>query len=282
MILQMSDFNNSKFGRFGNQLFKYFFLKIAAQELGCELRHPDWLGRLVFDTPMTPAVELQPDAEMVIQPPLDHTMEIEDALQFIRDKKASGTRALEVKGYFQFHSSMFEKYRALFFKTFQISSSITAQLDLALNQFNVDQRNVICVHIRRGDYLKYGDHHFFWSPSVEEILTSIKSMPQTNWPGAMVYVCSDDLAHCKEVFDRSGVPYFTHENLFVDTDPTHQLTIDFAMLCTAGANVISNSSFSFFASMVNQNAKSFFRPSAQDHSLVPFKPWNSPVLLSKD
>ena len=49
MIVQMSDLNDERFGRFGNQLFKFFFLKIIQHEIDCEIRYPNWLGNLAFN-----------------------------------------------------------------------------------------------------------------------------------------------------------------------------------------------------------------------------------------
>ena len=51
MIIQMSTLGEN--GRFGNQIFQYFFLKLVEIELGYEIRTNPWLGNLIFSLPNT-------------------------------------------------------------------------------------------------------------------------------------------------------------------------------------------------------------------------------------
>jgi len=49
----------------------------------------------------------------------------------------------------------------------------------------------------------------------------------------------------------------------------------------SNALIISNSSLSFAAAMLNKNANIFLRPHSQNDRFIPFDPWNSHVLLPK-
>jgi hypothetical protein len=52
MIIQMSTLGTN--GRFANQIFQYFFLKLVEKELNYEIRYPMWLGASVFNIPPSP------------------------------------------------------------------------------------------------------------------------------------------------------------------------------------------------------------------------------------
>ena len=54
---------------------------------------------------------------------------------------------------------------------------------------------------------------------------------------------------------------------------------DFHALCQADLMAISNSTFSFVASLLNRNARGFFRPDRSVQGLVPYDPWSAPVLI---
>ena len=55
--------------------------------------------------------------------------------------------------------------------------------------------------------------------------------------------------------------------------------LDHHVLSRADHLAISNSTFSFTAAMLNENAISCMRPDRAPQALVPFDPWNSDVLL---
>ena len=54
---------------------------------------------------------------------------------------------------------------------------------------------------------------------------------------------------------------------------------DFYILTQLDVVAISNSSFSFVPSMLNERAKFFCRPSLLNNKIIPFDPWDSYVLL---
>ena len=47
-------------------------------------------------------------------------------------------------------------------------------------------------------------------------------------------------------------------------------------------NIISNSSLSFFGSLINNESNIFLRPLPDVNLLAPFSPWNSAILLKKN
>jgi hypothetical protein len=58
--------------------------------------------------------------------------------------------------------------------------------------------------------------------------------------------------------------------------------LDFMIMTLADAVATSNSSFSFFATMLNRKTNQFYRPDFDQLSLVLFDPWNANPLLIKE
>jgi hypothetical protein len=70
-VLSMSSLG--KFGRFGNQLFQYAFLRICAQKNGVKVECPAWIGQTLFghqDAPisklLSPVVETKESQETLL------------------------------------------------------------------------------------------------------------------------------------------------------------------------------------------------------------------------
>ena len=57
---------------------------------------------------------------------------------------------------------------------------------------------------------------------------------------------------------------------------------DFAALTLCDKVAVSNSSFSFAATMLNQRADEFMRPDLAVKKLIPYDPWSSPPLLRSE
>ena len=55
--------------------------------------------------------------------------------------------------------------------------------------------------------------------------------------------------------------------------------LDFYVMTQADKVLTANSSFSFVAAMLNENATAFLRPCAEKDCLVPFDPWDAEALL---
>ena len=81
---------------------------------------------------------------------------------------------------------------------------------------------------------------------------------------------------------KIDIKHITSDDLFTYEDDSTRLLIDFFMMTKSNINVIANSSLSYFASMKNTNSKIFLRPHPDNTYLIPYDPWNSNVLLTKD
>jgi hypothetical protein len=292
MIVQMSGLGQDHGGRFGNQIFSYFFLKVVEAELGCETRHPSWLGKTMFSLPSSQPL-LPHDAAITFEgqgdPPrlvLEHQVNRNSGpapeLAAIKLHIERGTSVLDVSGSFQYHTASYAPYRALFRQHLRLNQMLTDQLDQSLISLGLLERPIICIHIRRGDYLNFANKHpLFWGVSEDAIARALMDLTQTSFKHSLVYLCSDDLPHCMQTFDTMQIPYITSANVFNNLDKQGALMVDFMMMARAKVLMIANSSLSFAAATINDQARVFLRPSPKEDCMIPFDPWNSHVLLPK-
>lgn len=254
MIIQISDLNDEKFGRFGNQLFKFFFLKILEKEIDCEIRYPGWLGNLVFN--LENSASILSNCELLIIDP-SRNLSLKDTLRIVRGKIADGLTAIDLKGFFQFHTSEYENYKELFHETFKINPLLLEQIDSALLRINPNNDEIMSIHIRRGDYTNYQNNPLFWTISTDAIFKSLENLESSSFRNPKIYICSDDLAYCKHMFEEKNIAFFCADDLFAGENDTNKLVIDFILMTKSNVSIISNSSLSFFASMQNKNGSIF-------------------------
>jgi hypothetical protein len=279
MIIQMSDLNDERFGRFGNQLFKFFFLKIIHKEIDCEIRYPNWLGNLAFNLPESPE-PLNCEDVLVIPPTSQNSLN--DVLHLIREKIVTGSQIIEIKGFFQFHTNEYANYKNLFYETFIANPLLLDQITYAMDTVNPEKRDLVSIHVRRGDYTNYTNSEFFWTTPMHSIFESLTDLNLAKFDKKLTYICSDDMDYCASEFDKKNISFLCSDNFFSYSEESLRLLVDFLIMSMANVNIISNSSLSFFASMLNTKARIFLRPSPNKESLIPFDPWNSDVLISKN
>lgn len=137
-----------------------------------------------------------------------------------------------------------------------IRDLFTSKLCLMELGFNYHTSDTVAVHVRRGDYKKFPDHHPMQSAEYYKTAVSKSKCSE-------IYVFSDDMDWCKQnlVFDRP-TKYFEKG---VDYRELY-------LISTCKDIVISNSSFSWWAAYLHT------RPDAQI-----FAPsnWYGPAILSK-
>lgn len=101
---------------------------------------------------------------------------------------------------------------------------------------DVDLKEYCCIHVRRGDYLKYPDHHP--TQTMQYYLKAIEQIPVKKF---MVF--SDDVEWCKQKF-KSDI--FT-------INETSSVASDFRKMCTCSYFIIANSSFSWWSAWLSKS-----------------------------
>lgn len=106
--------------------------------------------------------------------------------------------------------------------------------------------NVVCMHIRRGDYLTSGYHHqlplSYYQLAIEEINRSVHN-PQ-------FFVFSNDLVWVKEHLQTDAKLIFVDHSNDANTD-----LFDFFLMRQCQHHIIANSSFSWWPAYLNQDPK---------------------------
>ena len=146
-----------------------------------------------------------------------------------------------------------------------------APLDDAIARVRDRDGTLVAIHLRRGDF---GKGRFFVAPT-----DWYRQWLAENWAGwnrPVLYIASD--APDKVVCNFAEYHPVTATDLGVEM-PGYPDYPDYYLLTQADALATSNSSYSFSASMLNERAHMFVRPVYSRRQLVPYDPWNSPVLL---
>ena len=113
---------------------------------------------------------------------------------------------------------------------------------------DLDLLDYVCVNVRRGDYLKYQKKGF-------RVLTKedIDDIIKEHFPNDKIFFVSDDIEWCKANF--KGDRY-----RFADKECRYKPEMDLYLQTRCKANVISNSTFSWWGAFLNKNAEKVVCP----------------------
>jgi hypothetical protein len=280
--IQMTTFGKN--GRFGNQIFQYFFLELIRSKLGYAVNHPDWVAGRAFDLDER-KYELIESHHVPMESPepnrrrMDPERDIAALARFMADGKLD---VLDISGYFQYHTYFLAKYKSEFLRIFKYTDNLMERISSVLSDTGMDGRSIIGIHVRQGDFnYTRNQHTYFWVNSNESVLRAVKDVIDSTLYSPIIYLASDEVDKVGAEFAAYQVPCITYKNIihFVpDIDP---MVIDHIMLILSNVLIISNSSFSFTAAMLNEKASIFLRPNPEVDNFIPFDPWNSDVLLKK-
>ena len=144
-------------------------------------------------------------------------------------------------GYFQ-SPKYFAHISDLIRKEFSVNDNSFGKDYLSLKD-KIQSENSVAVHIRRGDYLKTTLHnvckyHYFKRAMAKLIASS---------DNITFYIFSDDMDWCKKHFSGSNITFVKPAN------SARNVLVDFSLMKTCKHNIISNSSYSWWAAWLNQN-----------------------------
>lgn len=259
-----------KKGRFGNQIFQYGFLKIYAKVFCMKVETPKWIGQYLFGVKDPPITGKLP----VIYE------EKQSNLQNIFRESKPRYKNVDFYGFYQFDTSNFAPYKDYFQSLFTPTHQINAHMENGRSKLLSRGKTLVGLHIRRGDYVKYKNSDrkkvFFLAPTswYKNWLSSIWA----NLDNPVLFIASDEI--------DAVVPDFSEYNPVTSKDlygpfPRAAFYPDFYLLTQCDIMAISNSTFSFTASMLNKRAGSFLRPDIDAGKLITYDPWASPPLLNR-
>lgn len=237
MKITMSQLGNAfRFGRFGNQILQYIFLKATATvSETTDIETGDWIGQLYF---------INIEKKKVINSLQNIVSECD-----IVKKVESDT---DFQGFFQIHTSNYMEYKdRIIHEWLVFNPSLTTNLTLPID--------TVGVHIRHGDY---GNSPFLIAP-IKWYIDWLQYIGAKH-----IFLASDDLDRIIEFFHEFTVTTrkdFNGDNLF----------IDFYLLSKCKKIAISNSTFSFTASLLCTDLEMSVRPSFTENKLIEYNPWSS-------
>ncbi len=257
-------------GRFANQLFQYMFLHLVARRQGALVQSPGWVGCELFGrTDPEPLLALPEWRES-----MDGTngraalLGCEWTKQFKEKNRAFAST--DYWGYFMGHSRDLAPDRDFIRGLFRFHPEFVESAERRLAQLRSSRRKILAVHLRRGDY---GYGYFFRAPCAwYETWLKDAGLDPSEW---VIYLCSEIPTDY-----RGRFPGFRKSDA-IECGASGALAayLDFYVMTKADKVLTANSSFSFMATMLNENGTEFLRPCAETERLVRFDPWDSEVLL---
>jgi Glycosyl transferase family 11 len=110
------------------------------------------------------------------------------------------------------------------------------------------------LHVRRGDYLSFADHHPF--VGLDYYRQALALFPDAE----RIFIVSNDIPWCKEIF--TGEKFVFSESPQERPQGNQSALFDLFLLARCKHQIICNSSFSWWASYLNRNpAKRIVAPS---------------------
>lgn len=182
--------------------------------------------------------------------------DIVDGFGFKPDKKILGHRDSAYLVGWCLAEAYFSMFRGELLSEYTLKKPLTSAAQKYLSEINA--ANSVSVHIRRGDYLNL--EHFFRIIPVDYFKKSIEIMKE-KIENPMFYFFSNDLDWVKKNlnFDKNFVFVNLKEGENYDGEDDME---DFFLMRNCKHNIIANSSFSWWAAYLNENAsKSVIAPS---------------------
>lgn len=258
-------------GRFGNQIVQYGFLRCYAATHGFRVETGDWIGRDLF------AVG-EPDPDPAA--PLPRLTESDLlAAQRREDNAWLALPGVDFYGLFASQRHYRDRHRALYQGLFTPVGRAAA-LESAWTRLRAG-RTVVAVHLRRSDAVTFpkslGFHDHFWVAPEAWYRDWLRLL----WPNLsrpLLYVASDQPG-IEEAFAEFAP--VTAADLGVSI-PGAGFYPDFFVLSRADLVAVSNSTFSFAASLLNTTGRLFVAPNADAAGLCPYQPWQRPTLADDD
>jgi hypothetical protein len=141
-----------------------------------------------------------------------------------------------LNGYFQ-SDKYFDKYKEEIKNLFSYPSEIIQQIQDKYK--DIFKKETCSIHVRRGDYLKFPNHH-----PTQETSYYMKGVKKIGMDKIFL-VFSDDIQWCKDNFPEMK------NFVYIEGQKDYE---DFLLMSSCKHNIICNSSFSWWAAWINQNS----------------------------
>jgi glycosyltransferase involved in cell wall biosynthesis len=256
-------------GRFANQLMQYSYVRLYALRHGLRPAVPHWIG-----TDLYGRRDAKPDGGLrelrffafdnddlhlwrVPDPPVD----------------------IDLWGYFQELPACWKPHRELLRRLYALPAALANPLEQRLSETtDGGRRDLVAVHVRRGDYRTLHRQGLPWyRPVPEEWYAAWLRRVLPGLRDPLVYVATDEPGTVLPAFAEfapAGTGTFSIPGLPADA-------LDFEILRRAGHLAIANSSFSRMAAILAPEAQVCVCPDFGKDSFVAYEPWIDETFWSR-
>lgn len=305
-VVTMTGFG--ELGRYGNQVLQYMFLKCYAAAHNIEeIQVPEWVGAPLFGLNDREVQRNFPPAVEFLGTVANSTF-TDDLIKYVKGTRLEAVPELDatcltsstgienvdalknvdVWGWFQWHTSHFAPFKSLIQSTF----CPVPDLDVHLSKiFNNEVRyrggaehTVVGIHLRYGDYQNIAASSFGYCAPTSWYINWLNEI----WPtlkSPVLFVASDDLNAVLRDFatfdpmtsDLAGMTMpLSMQQVKAGFFP------DWYGLTQCDIVAISNSTFSFTASMMNTRPNARFFRAHYALEMVEIDPWNTEPIVHRD
>ncbi len=148
---------------------------------------------------------------------------------------------LYLDGYWQSYK-YFESIRDTLILDFQLSNPLPAHIQDLKNE--IQSKNALCLHVRRGDYVGNSKHETVFSEYYDQALKVLLE----KIPIEHIYIFSDDITWCRDNLRFTQSTTFVGDEYKGERDSGH-----FDLMKTCSHFIIPNSSFSWWAAWLGNN-----------------------------
>lgn len=217
----------AKYGQLGNQMFQYGLLVGVKHKLNCdividtEVRNRSYLFNF-FDL-----------KEPIIRD--FHTENLYNEIDFHFDSNVFEIKEdTNFRGYFQ-SEKYFKHCEDTIRNEFKFKSNISNRVDEFLKPY--EDKRLVSVHIRRGDYLANPDAHPLCTIDYYN-----NAMDMLDGDDVLFICTSDDIKWCEENIKRKNIVYNYQD-----------LAHDMCLISKCHDHIMANSTFSWWGSWLSQN-----------------------------
>lgn len=266
-----------QYGRFGNQLFQYMFLRTYGKKHDLTVQTAPWLGETLYRIAPEPVTHHLPAYQ---ERSTDGTIYTPKA------PEGEDVVGRDFLGYAQYHTAYYWPDREFIWKLFQPRPSTTERLAPAVAELRALGRTRIGLHLRRGDYGRLVHY-------ITPVSWYLKWLEE-NWARfdrPVLFIATEDRSLVDEFKDYSPVttddldvdlsanpiPHVTYLDADLQKPEPHLMDFfpDFWLLQHCEVLVTPNSTFSFVAGMLSRRLKEFWRSDLPTQTFVELDPWDA-------
>lgn len=256
-IVQISMFPH--LGRFANRMFMYSNLLLYGLRSCCRVEIPGWDEAEMFAVKLPePSVALPQQKFAPFHGAERHLLHLDRAIT-----------GVDFFAYFQELTDIHVLYRPFIRRLLTPSGYYTGAINEWLAEEVPAGSTLVALHVRRGDYLNYGDSPWFRAIPVEWYLEWLPGvLAQIEKP--VLYVATDDAENILPRFEPYN-PLIAPVKQLVE--PAFSFLVDFHVMRRAKVLAMCNSSFSRMAALLGDDDKQVFIPNCPEKRFEPYQPW---------